>query len=143
MPRNNETKICEKYEEMKCLLEVVANFTNQKTSRSLKPCDCLENCNKLEYFVDFGDQQKDNFNNDFHAHREFSSRLNLNIFDLEIEEYLIFCSYDSINFFVDFAGLTGLFTGCSLISVFELFFFVFIRLRKKSHENTPGEHQTG
>lgn len=39
------------------------------------------------------------------------------------------CSYNSVNYIADLGGLTGLFTGCSIISLLELAFFVAIRYR--------------
>ena len=55
MPREDKTRICETYNEMKCLIDAKNYWTNHKTSSpaSLKPCDCLDNCNNIEYFVRF------------------------------------------------------------------------------------------
>lgn len=55
MPRENKDKICQSYEEVKCLIEASKYWSTQKTSKtnSLKPCDCLDTCRNAEYFVRF------------------------------------------------------------------------------------------
>lgn len=55
MPRDDKTKICENYSEMECLIDAKSYWINHKTSSStsIKPCDCLDHCNNVEYFVKF------------------------------------------------------------------------------------------
>lgn len=55
MPREDKTRICETYSEMQCLIDANNYWINHETSSpsSFKPCDCLDNCNNVEYFVRF------------------------------------------------------------------------------------------
>jgi hypothetical protein len=55
MPREEKTKICQNYEEVKCMIEANNYWISHKTSNttSIKPCDCLDTCNNVDYFVRF------------------------------------------------------------------------------------------
>lgn len=55
----------------------------------------------------------------------------MTIFDHDIEEDLKVCSYNSVNYIADLGGLTGLFTGCSIISLLELAFILVVKYRMK------------
>lgn len=56
------------------------------------------------------------------------------IFDINGHEDLIVCPYNSANYVSDIGGLTGLFSGCSFLSTFELIFFTIVRYRKNKRE---------
>lgn len=49
MPRDDETKICGNYEEVKCMLEIDEQF---RIDNRYSSCDCLRSCNSIKYFVE-------------------------------------------------------------------------------------------
>lgn len=55
MPREDKTKICEDYDEVKCMLNASRYWMNHKTSEtiSIKPCDCLTACRSITYMPSF------------------------------------------------------------------------------------------
>lgn len=56
------------------------------------------------------------------------------VFDTDVHEDLIVCPYNSANYVSDIGGLTGLFSGCSFLSTFELIFFTAVQYRKRKRE---------
>lgn len=59
-----------------------------------------------------------------------------------IEEVEKFITYKLQNFIADIGGLLGLFMGCSLISIVEIFFFISHAIFSKSSENTKMQEKS-
>lgn len=55
MPHEDKARICQSYQEVECLIAANRYWTTHKTSNtnSIKPCDCLDTCRNVEYFVRF------------------------------------------------------------------------------------------
>lgn len=58
MPRDNDTKICETYEEIDCMINASFHWMKNKTADSIlvKPCNCLLACRSIEYMVTFDEE---------------------------------------------------------------------------------------
>ncbi|KAH0954587.1 hypothetical protein HN011_002606 [Eciton burchellii] len=163
-PQNN-TKVCD-FRDVKCLeryqsyfelswprMEIQEDLDLPQTLNDIKtyPCGCIPDCNLYVYPIEtsfsFLDPtiyyekgillrkitQDDNVQNRSLIHVFFN--------DLVAFQYQQSVNYSWKNLFASFGGLIGLFTGFSLMSIFEILYFFVIRLiidvcnnlRKRNH----------
>lgn len=104
---------------MPCCEEVwAANSTNLEES-----CGCLPECNKIDYnfeVIEERESLRDYFFMNISASIYFA--------DNEFIAYKRYESYGTVSLLSNIGGLLGLFLGISVLSVFEVVYFVTLRL---------------
>jgi amiloride-sensitive sodium channel len=110
MPREPQTEVCD-LNRLACYFDAVANWTTNTD------CNCLKPCTDIEYTIslkrEIHDSQGQNTDHLF-SHFDFVFAQHT------VEEHTSYVAYSIQNFVADFGGLIGLFSGFSLLSIFEL-----------------------
>ncbi|KAG5668409.1 hypothetical protein PVAND_016349 [Polypedilum vanderplanki] len=116
MPRDNETKVCDET-KIKCYTDVMTFFRNNQ--EKAQPCDCLRTCSDIKYSTTYSDISSFENNNDTYALAHLFFRFE----EYFIEEEEIYTPYTILIFIAETGGLMGLFLGCSILSIMEIFYF--------------------
>jgi acid-sensing ion channel, other len=100
----------------------IAEILKDETSLSFKNCDCLADCNSVEYDVMITEE------------RIFIENKSLSVsgvkFQFSEDEFIAYRRYEmfgAVTFLSNIGGLLGLFLGISVLSVVEFFYFFFVR----------------
>ncbi|EDW63366.1 pickpocket protein 11 [Drosophila virilis] len=129
MPRRWQWPLC-KLEQFACLQEEVNSWDHMQSV-----CNCLPSCQFYRYEVHSDvatldasypmPQANDGFFKNFNGSDEVLLRIYFDSFSAERLRLDVYENW--LNFIGTFGGITGLFMGCSFVSVFELIFFVCVR----------------
>lgn len=117
-PRSSEIPICKGKSEIFVTEFKTALLSNQTFSTRVN-CSCLPLCNTINYKIQY-------FPMKHRENNETSLRFKFNTEDLVVyRRYQQFTTSDVISYV---GGLLGLFAGISFLSIFELFYFMSLRL---------------
>ncbi|KAG5680506.1 hypothetical protein PVAND_010013 [Polypedilum vanderplanki] len=155
MPRDKDIPVCD-FDKSKCYYSAMNVWPgyNLTTKESVGSCGCLNTCNDIKYRIAIEEGSRTELKEhpilmdkgiteeDIFAYLKFTFD---ETFIVEEESY---APYALQNFIADTGGLLGLFIGCSLLSFFELFYFISMKisqafnkgkklesLQKVAHEN--------
>ncbi|XP_016976847.1 pickpocket protein 11 [Drosophila rhopaloa] len=126
-PRQESWSICD-LKQMQCVI----NFDHDEIIKGeQKNCECLPPCefNRYEFQGDIRLLKRiyNNMSNKSNPKRTNKVRLRV-YYDSPIAEEQVLDEYENwLTFMGTFGGITGLFMGCSFVSVFELIFFSCVR----------------
>ncbi|XP_016961653.1 pickpocket protein 11 [Drosophila biarmipes] len=127
-PRQKSWKICD-LKQMQCAMD----FNHDEIIKGeQKNCGCLPPCefNRYEFQGDIRlikGMTNNNKENSRYSMTTKEVRLRV-YYDSPMAEELLFDVYENwLTFIGTFGGITGLFMGCSFVSVFELIFFACVR----------------
>lgn len=139
MPRNQTTRVCG-WKDANCYFEAMEQWPKYMIlNEGQKPCDCLDPCVDIKYSLSTHREapltrQYSNTLTTF-GHLSFqdhSAEVRENIATYKLENCKVFAFKTSqiillkIKFSViaEVGGLLGLFMGCSLLSIIEIFYFI-------------------
>lgn len=110
-------RICH-HDDMKCMQHIL-----EKKDGLEKFCDCLPDCNKIDYNFEIIEEREK-------LRAFFFTNISASIYfvDNEFVAYKRYESYGTVSLLSNIGGLLGLFLGISVLSVFEVVYFVTLRL---------------
>ncbi|CAG9808682.1 unnamed protein product [Chironomus riparius] len=146
MPRNSSTKICNLMEK-NCVQKYVYQWPNHEDLvEGTTPCLCYPTCNDIEYSAIESDSE---YRATSHANhiKNYTSLLHYSYFyvnfnDHEVQIHETYVAYKVQNFIADLGGLLGLFLGCSLLSMIEVLYFIFMALKHRYCKRNVGDEIT-
>lgn len=115
--RDNGTKVCELFDYI-CVERVKLEFVFEEDQSKL--CNCIQPCNFISYSYEFVETKDAPWVTDGIARLNFKEKEFISM--KRIREFTIF------DFFSYVGGLLGLFTGISVLSLFEILYFFTLRL---------------
>ncbi|KAG5669231.1 hypothetical protein PVAND_017123 [Polypedilum vanderplanki] len=110
MPREQNTPVCNLTQTI-CYEEARSDWYDMNAENR---CKCLQPCTYIHYEVKDEDRMSDG-----------EARLEMSFDEFQIKSHENFVSYQLPNLIAELGGLLGLFMGCSLLSIIELFYFCF------------------
>nr|XP_017013673.2 pickpocket protein 11 [Drosophila takahashii] len=127
-PRQNNWNICD-LRQMQCVMD---HNHHEIIEGEQKNCECLPPCeyNRYEFQGDIRSiKGMTNNNKSDSSYLKSPNEFRLRVYyDSPIAEELFLDVYENwLTFIGTFGGITGLFMGCSFVSVFELIFFTCVR----------------
>jgi acid-sensing ion channel, other len=108
---------------MECMNNLRKSVFDEE-SITFKSCDCLPNCNSIEYEFELRESKiiQENL-----AMNISTASVEVYFSDDEYIAYRRYASHGAVTFLSNFGGLMGLFLGVSLLSVIETFYFFTLR----------------
>ncbi|XP_070496595.1 pickpocket protein 28-like [Chironomus tepperi] len=150
MPRSSKTSVCD-LDETACYNDAMRHWPHdvENSLNFAVPCNCYPPCNNIKYSTKLIDHVNiDSLSNaaSFHTLRNHSNSDEI-ITSIKIifEEFLIdeqtnFVAYKLENFIAECGGLLGLFMGCSMLSIVELFYLCFKKITDKKNRYSNTKH---
>lgn len=118
--RGSETPICELL-DYTCVENLQYEMKLDPKSKKLKTCNCLQNCNSVSYDFEFIDSRFANPN------KSKEAVLKIMFKDPDFKAFRRFRQFTVIDFLSYVGGLLGLFAGISVLSFFEVVYFLVLR----------------
>ncbi|KAL7045139.1 hypothetical protein ACKWTF_002156 [Chironomus riparius] len=145
MPRSSETSVCN-LEETACYNDAIRHWPHDEENSSsfTVPCNCFPPCNNIKYTTKLIDHVNIDSLLNTKNFIVFQNQSNITAIFTSIkvifEEFLIdeqtsFVAYKLENFIAECGGLLGLFMGCSMLSIVELFYLCFKKITEKRNQH--------
>lgn len=101
-------------------------------SELFKACDCLPDCNYIEYYYEIINERMD-----YEYFSEYKKRGTVSVYfsDVEFLAYKRSMSFGIVSLLSNVGGLLGLFLGVSVLSIVETFYLLTLRLLNNGREN--------
>jgi len=122
LPRDNETRICKLY-DLICIEHTIERIRYNVIEETTKSCGCLPKCNSITYDVEYVENK---FINDG-SFNEDDVTINIRFKDSDFLPQKRFQSITLVDLLAQVAGLMGLYSGISVLSIVELFYFFTLR----------------
>lgn len=109
--------------EISCIKKLMRKLVDEE-SKTFKTCDCLPNCNSIDYEFEVVEEKLLQENS-----TQNLSKASVSIYFDEDEfiAYRRYASYGAVTFLSNIGGLLGLFLGISVLSLIETIYFFTLR----------------
>lgn len=120
--RDNNTRVCDSADTY-CANNVAARVRKNLDESIRDECNCMPSCNKINYKVSYVESRFDDNKNG--SADEITIRIKFK--DNEFTPMKRFQQFTTVDFLAQSAGLLGLYTGFSVLSLVELFYLFSLR----------------
>lgn len=112
--------------------ELVEKSLNNDDNLAVKSCDCLPDCNMIDYVYEVIRDERVNRNESLFDDKERTYYLDTRaVVRFGNDDYFAtkrYASYRSVEFISSIGGLLGIFLGISVMSLIEIFYFFAFRV---------------